>query len=274
MKDFRIASCQMDVVDDKNENIRHAVELIKEASNNNADIVCLPEMFNTPYDNDKFIENAEYEDDSITLEAMKTVADEESIILQCGSIAQAADDKIYNTAYLIDSNGKIIGKHQKMHLFDIDTNTMKFKESDTLTAGDNITTIKTDLATISLAICYDVRFPEYWTLLNNNQTDIVIMPGAFNRTTGPLHWQTLIRARAIDNQYYIVATSPSQVDNPYYIAWGHSMIVNPWGNILANANEKEEIIYSQINEKDKIEVREQIPVLTNKRRDIYETVLK
>jgi len=208
------------------------------------------------------------------LEAMKTVADEENIILQCGSIAQAADDKIYNTAYLIDSNGKIIGKHQKMHLFDIDTNTMKFKESDTLTAGDNITTIKTDLATISLAICYDVRFPEYWTLLNNNQTDIVIMPGAFNRTTGPLHWQTLIRARAIDNQYYIVATSPSQVDNPYYIAWGHSMIVNPWGNILANANEKEEIIYSQINEKDKIEVREQIPVLTNKRRDIYETVLK
>jgi len=100
------------------------------------------------------------------------------------------------------------------------------------------------------------------------------MPGAFNRTTGPLHWQTLIRARAIDNQYYIVATSPSQVDNPYYIAWGHSMIVNPWGNILANANEKEEIIYSQINEKDKIEVREQIPVLTNKRRDVYETVLK
>lgn len=274
MKDFRIASCQMDVVDDKNENIRHAVELIKEASNNNADIVCLPEMFNTPYDNDKFIENAEYEDNSITLEAMKTVADEESIILQCGSIAQAADDKIYNTAYLIDSNGKIIGKHQKMHLFDIDTDTMKFKESDTLTAGDNITTIKTDLATISLAICYDVRFPEYWTLLNNNQTDIVIMPGAFNRTTGPLHWQTLIRARAIDNQYYIVATSPSQVDNPYYIAWGHSMIVNPWGNILANANEKEEIIYSQINEKDKIEVREQIPVLTNKRRDVYETVLK
>ena len=274
MKDFRIASCQMDVVDDKEENIRHAIDLIKEASYNHADIVCLPEMFNTPYDNDKFIENAEYEEDSITLEAMKTVADEENIILQCGSIAQVEDDKIYNTAYLIDSNGKIIGKHQKMHLFDIDTDTMKFKESDTLTAGDDISTIKTDLANISLAICYDIRFPEYWTLLNNNETDIVLMPGAFNKTTGPLHWQTLIRARAIDNQYYVVATSPSQVENPYYIAWGHSVIVNPWGKILANANTKEEIIYASINKKDKIEVREQIPVLTNKRRDVYETILK
>lgn len=274
MKDFKIASCQMDVVDNKDKNIQHAIDLIKEASSNGADIVCLPEMFNTPYDNNKFIENAEYEEDSVTLDAMKSVADEENIILQCGSIAQIDDDKIYNTAYLINRDGKILGKHQKMHLFDIDTDTMKFKESDTLTAGCNVTTIKTDLANISLAICYDVRFCEYWTLLNKNDTDIVLMPGAFNKTTGPLHWQTLIRARAIDNQYYVVATSPSQVENPYYIAWGHSMIVNPWGKILANANTAEEIIYSQINKKDKMEVREQIPVLTNKRRDIYETILK
>lgn len=274
MKDFKIASCQMDVVDDKCRNISHAVNLITKASSNDADIVCLPEMFNTPYDNNKFIENAEYEDDSVTLNAMKEVAQQEDIILQSGSIAQIEDDKIYNTAYLIDNNGKIIGKHQKMHLFDIDTDTMKFKESDTLTAGCNITTVKTDLANISLAICYDVRFNEYWTLLNKMDTDIVLMPGAFNKTTGPLHWQTLIRARAIDNQYYVVATSPSQKDNSYYIAWGHSMIVNPWGKILSQARKKEEIIYSDITKKDKDEVRQQIPVLSNKRNDIYETIMK
>ena len=271
MKEFKIASCQMDVVDDKNRNIHHAIELIKRASSNNADIITLPEMFNTPYDNNKFIENAEDEEASPTLDAMCQVAGKEEIYLQCGSIAEVDEDKIYNTAYLISPDGEIIAKHRKMHLFDIDCDTMKFTESDTLSAGDNITTVKTPLGRISLAICYDVRFNQMWTLMNENETDIVLLPGAFNKTTGPLHWETLLRARAIDNQFFVVATSPSQLDNPYYVAWGHSMIVDPWGNILANAKSSEEIIYSDLNPDLITSVREQIPVLKNKRDDIYQT---
>lgn len=264
----------MNVVDDKKANIDHALELIKQASLNDADLVTLPEMFNTPYDNDKFIENAEIEEESITLEYMKDIAKEEKIYLQCGSIAEKDESNIYNSAYLIDRNGKIIAKHRKMHLFDINTKTMTFKESDTLSAGNSINTVKTKLGNISLAICYDIRFNEFWTLLNKNKSDIILLPGAFNPTTGPLHWEVLIRARAIDNQAYVVATSPSQVENPYYIAWGHSMIVNPWGKILAQAYEKEEIIYSEIIHKDISDVREQIPVLKNRRNDIYDTILK
>jgi predicted amidohydrolase len=113
-----------------------------------------------------------------------------------------------------------------------------------------------------------------WNLMNKKGSEIVLLPGAFNRTTGPLHWKTLIRARAIDNQLYVVATSPSQVDNPYYVAWGHSMIVDPWGKILAQAHENEEIIYSKISEDAINSVREQIPILKNKRGDIYETISK
>lgn len=274
MENFKIASCQMNVIDNKEVNIKHALDLINKASNNNAKIVTLPEMFNTPYDNSKFIENAEEEKNSITLKAMCDIAKDNKIYLQMGSIAELSNEKIYNTAYLINDKGKIIAKHRKMHMFDIDTDTMKFTESDTLSPGNKITTVKTSFATISLAICYDIRFSELWTLMNKNKSDIILLPGAFNKTTGPLHWETLIRARAIDNQLYVVATSPSQVENPFYTAWGHSMIVNPWGEILAKANEKEEILYANLNSESLKSVREQIPILKNKRVDIYETIYK
>ena len=274
MEEFKLACCQMNVVDNKDMNINHAVELINKASSDGAALITLPEMFNTPYDNAKFVENAEEEDTSRTLNTMCDVAKDNDIYLQAGSIAELDDDKIYNTAYLIDKNGKIIAKHRKMHMFDIDTGTMKFTESDTLSPGNSVTTVKTPIATISLAVCYDIRFNELWTLMNKNGSDIILLPGAFNKTTGPLHWETLIRARAIDNQAFVVATSPSQVENPYYVAWGHSMIVDSWGKILAKAHEKEEIIYSTLNPESIRSVREQIPILKNKRVDVYDTIYK
>ena len=274
MKDFKIATCQMNVVDNKDTNIEHAIQLIKKASSNGAKLITLPEMFNTPYDNSKFIEYCEEETTSKTLNSMQDIAREENIYLQSGSIPEKESNHLYNTAYLINPKGKIIGKHRKMHMFDIDTDNMKFTESDTLTPGDSVTTIKTPLANISIAICYDIRFPELWTLMNKNNSDIILLPGAFNKTTGPLHWEILIKARAIDNQCYVVATSPSQIENPYYVAWGHSMIVNPWGKIIAKAHENEEILYANITQSSLSSVRNQIPVLTNRRNDIYDTILK
>lgn len=275
MQDFKIGTCQMNVVDNKNENIQHATQLIRKAAENkDVKLITLPEMFNTPYTHDKFIQNAEKQDESKTLNTMCQLASELEIYLQPGSIPELSDNKIYNTAYLINPSGEIIAKHRKMHMFDINTPTMKFTESDTLSAGNNITTIKTDLGVISLAICYDVRFPELWSLMSQNKSDIILLPAAFNLTTGPLHWETLIRTRAIDTQAYVVATSPSQIENPYYIAWGHSMIVDPWGSILSEANKKEEIIYADITQ-DKIDsIRMQIPVLKHRRTDIYETIEK
>ena len=274
MEEFKLASCQMNVVDDKEKNIEHAIELVNNACINNAELITLPEMFNTPYDNNKFVENAEEEKNSITLKAMREVAKENDIYLQAGSIAELENEKIYNTAYLINNNGKIIAKHRKMHMFDIDTKNMKFTESDTLSPGDSVTTVETPFATISMAICYDIRFSELWTLMNKTGSDVILLPGAFNKTTGPLHWKTLIRARAIDNQAFVVATSPSQVENPYYVAWGHSMIVDAWGKVLSKADKEEEILYATLNPESILSVREQIPILKNKRVDVYETIYK
>lgn len=274
MDEFKIACCQMNVVDCKESNLLHAREMVEKASRNEVKLVTLPEMFNTPYSNSKFIKNAEIEEDSVSLNSMCDVAQDNNVFLQAGSIPERDGDNIYNTAYLIDDKGNVIAKHRKVHLFDIDTPTMKFTESDTLSAGNKVTTVKTPFATISLAICYDIRFNEFWTVMNQNETDVVLLPGAFNKTTGPLHWKTLIRARAIDNQYFVVATSPSQVENPYYVAWGHSLIVDSWGKILSEADEKEEIIYANMNPESICSVREQIPILKNKRNDLYEISYK
>lgn len=274
MEEFKIAVCQMNVVDDKEKNISHAVDLIKTSSDNNAQLVTLPEMFNTPYSNEKFVENAEEEKSSKTLSALREAARSEDVYLQSGSIPELDNENIYNTAYLISNKGKIIAKHRKMHMFDIDTDEMKFTESDTLSPGNKVTTVETPFATISMAICYDVRFSELWTLMNKNKSDIILLPGAFNKKTGPLHWEVLIRSRAIDNQAFVVATSPSQTDNPYYVAWGHSMIVDPWGKILNNANKKEEILYSTLNPESLNNVRREIPVLKNRRDDVYDTIYK
>lgn len=274
MEEFKIATCQMDVVDNKKENISHALDLINDAASNDALLVTLPEMFNTPYDNDKFVENAEKESSSRTLSSLCKIARKRNIFLQAGSIPELEDDNLYNTAYLIDDNGEIIAKHRKVHMFDIDTENMKFTESDTLSPGNKVTTVETPFATISLAICYDIRFNEFWTLMNKNKSDLIILPGAFNKTTGPLHWELLVRARAVDNQAFVVATSPSQVENPYYVAWGHSMIVDPWGSILSQAGRKEEILYASLSPESLSGVRNQIPVLKNRRDDIYDTIYK
>lgn len=276
MQDFRIAQCQMKVVEDKNENIKHACEMIDKALYKNDDValITLPEIFNTPYSNDKFAKYAEYENNSPTLNAMCDVASEYGIYLQSGSIPEYDNNKIYNSAYLINPNGKIIAKHRKMHMFDIDTKTMKFTESDTLSPGDNVTTVKTKLGIISLAICYDIRFPELWTLMTKNNSDIILLPAAFNMTTGPLHWEILIRTRAVDTQCYVIATSPAHYDNPYYVAWGHSMIVNPWGEILTQAGFAETIHYADITHRKLHEVRHQIPVLKHRRSDVYDTISK
>jgi len=272
--EFILASCQMDVVDDKQRNIEHATELVKKASSNGATVVTLPEMFNTPYDNMKFVENCETEDNSTTLDAMKTLAKSEEIYLQCGSIAEKCEDKLYNTAYLINPEGEIILKHRKMHMFDIDTKNVTFKESDTLSPGDAVSCVDTPIAKFGLAICYDIRFPELWTLMCDEGCDIILLPGAFNKTTGPAHWSTLIRARAIDNEFYVAATSPSQVENPYYTAWGQSMVVSPWGEVLNSCIEEEEIIYTNITRSLLDKMRNEIPCLKNKRKDVYETIRK
>lgn len=271
---FMIAICQMKVVDNKKKNQDQAVKMIKKASKT-ADLVVLPEMFNCPYDIEKFLEYAEESNNSPTLIEVSDAAKQAGIYLVAGSIPEKEGKHVYNSSFFLNPQGKIIGSYRKMHLFDIDVpGEISFKESETLTAGDQLTVVETDLGKIGICICYDLRFPELLRLMTLQGAQLIVVPGAFNLTTGPIHWEPLIRARAIDNQVYVAAASPARDKTASYVAYGHSMLVDPWGTVLAKAGSLEEIVYSEIDLEYLEKVREDLPLLRNRRTDIYNLMQK
>ena len=277
MNSIKIALCQMNVVDNKEKNIEKAIQMIKESKNQGADLAVLPEMFNCPYENEKFIEYAERLEDSQTLKEIAEIAKEENIHVLAGSIPELErddendTDSIYNTAVFFDNNGKQLGKHRKMHLFDIDVKgKIYFKESDTLSAGNDFTIINTDLARIGIGICYDIRFVELSRIMALNGAEILIFPGAFNLTTGPAHWELLFKSRALDNQVYAIGVAPALDEDASYNSYGHSIAVNPWGEVIEELDYSEELKIVEIDLDEIKRVREEIPVLKNRRTDLYE----
>ena len=276
MNKINIALCQMNVVDNKGENIRKAIQMIKESKKQGADLAVLPEMFNCPYENEKFIEYAEELNGSQTLEKIANIAKEENIHVLAGSIPELEEDgegiqSIYNTAVLFDNKGKLLGKHRKMHLFDIDVKgKIYFKESDTLSAGNDFTVIETELTTIGIGICYDVRFVDLSRIMALNGAQKLIFPGAFNLTTGPAHWEILFRSRALDNQVYAIGVAPALDKDASYNSFGHSIAVNPWGEIIEELDYEEGLKIVEIDLDEIKRIREEIPILKNRRTDLYE----
>ena len=275
MSKIKIALCQMNVIDGKEKNLKKAELMINKAVDKNSDFIVLPEMFNCPYSNDKFIEYCENEKTSQTLFKISELSSKNNVYILAGSIPEKEKGKLYNTSYLFDRNGKIIAKHRKMHLFDIDVKgKISFRESDVLTAGNNITVVDTEFGKIGIGICYDIRFPELARLMTLKGASILFYPGAFNMTTGPAHWELLFRSRALDNQVYCIGVAPALNMNASYHSFGHSIITNPWGEIIAEASEKEELIISEINLNEIKKIREELPLLKNKREDLYEIIEK
>lgn len=275
MTKIKLALCQMNVIDDKKANLEKASSMIADGIGNNADFIILPEMFNCPYSNDKFIEYAEEEKDSYTLNKISKLAGDNNVYILAGSIPEREDDKIFNTSYLFDKKGNIIAKHRKMHLFDIDVkDKITFKESDVLTAGDEFTIADTEFGKIGIGICYDVRFVELARIMVENGAMILFYPGAFNMTTGPAHWELLFRARALDNQVFCVGVAPALNTDASYHSYGHSIVTNPWGEVISQADENENLIICEIDLSEIKKIREEIPLLKNKRNDLYEVIRK
>ena len=269
-KEFKLALCQLKVIDDKNSNIKKAIEMIESSAKNDADIVILPEMFNCPYDNSKFIEYAENQEQSKTLNAISKTAKENNILIVAGSIPELDNNKIYNSCFIFNDSGEIIGKYRKMHLFDLETPQVKFKESDVLSAGNKISIFESEFTKIGVVICYDMRFPELIRLIALKGVQLVIVPGNFNMITGPAHWKLLIRSRSVDNQIFMAAASTARNEELSYVSYGHSMITGPWGNIIAKADENESILYATIDLDEIKKIRKELPLYKNRREDIYE----
>lgn len=270
MNELTLGLCQIQVIDDKKANLKKAEEFLIKSHQRDAELVVLPEMFNCPYENSKFVEYAEEEEDSYTLNYISNLAQDYDLYIVAGSIPEKRADKIYNTCFFFNNKGKIISKYSKMHLFDVDVKGgISFFESDTLTAGDSFSLTDTPWGKIGLGICYDVRFPEFARVLCLDDADILIYPGAFNMTTGPSHWETLFKSRALDNQVYSVGVAPALNEDLSYHSYGHSLICTPWGDVKKSADYSEELVIESIDLDLISKVRSEIPVLKNRRCDVY-----
>lgn len=259
------------VSENKENNIENAKKVIAEAASNGAKVVALPECFDCPYSNACFPTYAEAAPGGAVSNMLSEAAKTHKIYLIGGSIPEKDGDKIYNTCLIYGPDGSLLGKHRKIHLFDIDVpGKMKFTESDTLSPGNSFTVIDTEFCKIGVAICYDIRFPELAMKYAQAGAKFLIYPGAFNMVTGPAHWELLQRARAVDNQLYVSAVSPARNPDSTYQAWGHSTVVSPWGEILATTEHEAGIIYADIDLSKVDDMRSSIPVYKQKRHDLYQ----
>jgi len=251
----------MKPVKDKKRNLDTAARNIEEAVRREAGVVCLPEIWNSPYDLKLMRENAEPCDGpSNTL--LSELAREYDVYIVGGSIPEKAEDsKIFNTAFVFGPDGEIIARHRKTHLFDVDIeNGPRFKESDFFAAGDSLTVFDTKYGKMGLAICFDVRFPGMFREMSKEGAHLVFLPAAFNITTGSAHWDILIKSRALDNQMYMAACGPARDEGASFVTYSHSCVATPWGEYCAQADAREAIIYAEIDVDYVNKIRMELPI--------------
>ncbi len=281
----KLACVQLASGADKAANLAHAASQVASAAAAGAKIVVLPECFNSPYGCQFFPDYAEVlqpspptAEQAPSFHALSAMAAQSKVYLVGGSIPELnpSTKKYYNTSLVFGPDGGLLETHRKVHLFDIDIpGKITFKESDVLTAGNKVTLVDLpDYGKIALAICYDVRFPELATIAARKGAFALIYPGAFNLTTGELHWSLLARGRAVDNQIYVAMCSPARDMSSTYHAWGHSMIVDPMAKVLAEAEEKETIVHAELDNANIAEPRKNIPLNTQRRFDVYPDISK
>lgn len=251
------------------ENLARIRPLLAQAKAEGADLAVLPEMCACPYENAAFVRYA-MELDAPFLQGLAEEARRLGLYLVAGSVPEKCKNKIYNTSVVFDPKGRRIAFHRKMHLFDINIEGGQyFMESETFTPGDWLTTFGTPWGRFGLMICYDIRFPELARLLVLEGVDAIIVPAAFNMTTGPAHWELSFRARALDNQVFMAGCAPARDLNASYHSWGHSIVTDPWGTVLGQLEEKEGILTVELDFSKVEKVRRELPLLKHRRTDLY-----
>ena len=262
---MRAALIQMPVTEDKRENLETACRRLREVKARGADVAVLPEMFCCPYDNACFRAYGE-EEGGEAQSALSALAAELELYVVGGSLPEVEGASLYNTSFVYGRKGELLAKHRKVHLFDIDVEGgQRFRESEVLSPGNAVTTFETEFGTMGLCVCFDFRFEELARCMCLRGAKCVFVPAAFNMTTGPAHWELLFRQRAVDNQCFTVGVSPARDETASYVAYGHSIAVDPWGSILCQAGSGEATLYADLNLRRVESVRRQLPTLSARR---------
>jgi predicted amidohydrolase len=264
---FTAAAVQMNAGSDKGANLDKAEALVAQAAERGARLVVLPEVF--LWRGPQAQEPAIAEDIPGPVSArLGLLARQLGVHLLAGSFLERAAqaDRVYNTSLLFDPSGEIRALYRKIHLFDVDiSGAVSVRESDTRLSGADVVTAPTALGRIALSICYDLRFPELYRQATFAGAEIAAVPSAFTFHTGASHWEVLLRARAIENLIYIVAANQIGAGMGGVPSFGNSMIVDPWGKVLARAADRETVIWAEIDRDHQQRLRRQLPSLNHAR---------
>ena len=264
---FTAACVQMRSGRDPLTNRDAVVAMVREAAREGADFVQTPEMTSlVEREREALFDKVGAEERDPTLAALRDVARERGTVIQIGSIAVKVGDKIANRAFLIDERGEIVTSYDKVHLFDVDLpNGESWRESATYTGGDRAVLAETPWGHLGLTICYDVRFAALYRALAENGAAFLSAPACFTKQTGEAHWHVLQRARAIETGSFMISAAQGGTHEDGRETFGHSMIVDPWGRILAEAGEEPGVILARIDPNLVADARGRIPTLKNAR---------
>jgi predicted amidohydrolase len=265
----RVAAVQLNSRSDKAANLETAERLVRAAAADGAQLVALPEKWNLLAGGEELLAGAEPLDGP-SLAAARGWARELGIHLLAGSIAERGEDeKAANTSVLIGPGGEDLAVYRKIHMFDVDAGCVSYRESEHERPGSELVTAPIGELVAGLSVCYDLRFPELFRILALRGARLLAVPSAFTSATGRDHWEVLLRARAIENQAFVLAPNQLGQAAPHYDSFGHSAIVDPWGAVLAIAPDRECFVAADLDLAAQDRVRESLPSLANRQPKSY-----
>lgn len=258
-----VAIAQMCSSSDVNENLVVVKNLVEQAARNGAEMILLPENFAYMGRNEQDkLSIAETPGEGLIQDFIKTLAIQNNIWIIAGTIPLYSHDinRVFAACMVYNNKGEQCARYDKIHLFDVQVSEAEsHRESATIVPGTNVVTVDTPFGCVGLSVCYDLRFAELYRILLKKGAEIFVVPSAFTATTGKAHWQTLLRARAIENLSYVLAANQCGTHFKGRETWGHSMAVDPWGRILAECAETPGIILANINRKEIEQIRKRFP---------------
>jgi predicted amidohydrolase len=266
-----VAAVQLNAGTEKQANIDRAGQLVAQAAAAGARLVVLPEKWNG-FGSSKILRAcAEGLDDGESVAAMRDWAREHGIHLVGGSITERSESgRLFNTSLVFDPRGDLVATYRKIHLFDVEVGGHVYRESDVEDPGEEIATADVEGWTVGLSVCYDLRFPELYRILTLRGANVLVVPAAFTMATGRDHWELLLRARAVENQCYVIAAGDWGEHPGGRRTYGRSMIVDPWGVVIAQASDGDGVVTAVIETARVEEVRASLPALANRRPLAYD----
>jgi len=268
---LRVACVQLTSRSDKAANLEKAERLVAQAAATGADVVVLPEKWNAIGSAEVLHGAAEALEGGESVEAMADWARTHGLTLVGGSITERREgrEKLSNTSIVFGSDGTIVGVYRKIHMFDVEVGGHVYRESDAEEPGDEPVVVDLEGWPTGLSVCYDIRFPELYRILALQGAEVVTVPAHFTLYTGKDHWELLLRARAVENQYYVVAAAQIGETVPGRLSYGRSLIVDPWGIVVAVAPDDETVIAAELDRRRLEDVRAKLPSLASRQADAY-----